>query len=88
MKMTVYIDSFFQVTNIKKNVQNDSSEIEDLLHEMVSKKKVMNKDNSDMNGNDKMKIFTVFIYIEYFLIIIEVEKKCVKFTINRIHQLN
>ena len=86
--MTVYIDSFFQVTNIKKNVQNDSSEIEDLLHEMVSKKKVMNKDNSDMNGNDKMKIFTVFIYIEYFLIIIEVEKKCVKFTINRIHQLN
>ena len=86
--MTVYIDSFFQVSNIKKNVQNDSSEIEDLLHEMVSKKKVMNKDNSDMNGNDKMKIFTVFIYIEYFLIIIEVEKKCVKFTINRIHQLN
>ena len=32
----VNIDVFFSVTNIRTNVQNDSSEFEGLLREMVS----------------------------------------------------
>ena len=34
----VYTDTFFGVTNVRTNVQNDSSEFEELLQEMVSKK--------------------------------------------------
>ena len=42
-RKTVYIHSFFEVINIKKNVQNDSSEFGGLLHEIVPKEPFINQ---------------------------------------------
>ena len=36
-------DVFFSVTNISKNIQNDSSDFEGLIHEMVSQKRFSNQ---------------------------------------------
>ena len=47
----VYTNLFFEVTNIRENVQNDSSEFEGLLHQMVSKKTFMSQDICYINGN-------------------------------------
>ena len=43
---------FFLVTNIRTNVQNDSSEFEGLIHEMVSLKPFSNQEicHIDLNG--------------------------------------
>ena len=45
-------DVFFLVTNIRKNVQNDSSEFEGLIHKMVSQKSFSNQEicHIDLNG--------------------------------------
>ena len=43
----------FSVTNIKANVQNDSSEFEGLLHEMVSQKHLINQEICHINLNAK-----------------------------------
>ena len=37
-------DVFFSVTNIRTNIQNDSSEFEGLLHKMVSQKPFINQE--------------------------------------------
>ena len=71
----IYNDSFFESTNIMKNVQNDSSRFEGSLHEMVSKKPFMNQEISYMNGNGEMKLSTLYAYTKEFLSIIEIEKK-------------
>ena len=44
-------DVFFSVTNIRTNVQNDSSEFEGLLHEMVSQKPFINQETCHNNLN-------------------------------------
>ena len=48
-------DGVFLVTNIRKNVQEDSSEFEALIHEMVSLKLFSNQDTChiDLNGEKK-----------------------------------
>ena len=44
-------DVFFSVTNIRKNVQNDSSEFEGLIQEMVSQKPFSNQYICHINLN-------------------------------------
>ena len=72
---------FFGVTNIRTNVQNDSSEFEGLLHKMVSRKTFTNQEICSINGNGEIKLCTVSAYIKEFLIIVEIEnKKCHRFS--------
>ena len=47
----VNTDIFFEVSNIRTNVQNDSSEFEGLLHKMVSQKPFINQEICHMNFN-------------------------------------
>ena len=56
-------DIFFGVTNIRKNIQNDSLEFEALLHKMVSMKHFMSQEICYINGNDERKLYTVSAYI-------------------------
>ena len=51
----VYTDLFFEVANIRKNVQNYSSEFEGLLHEMMSNKPFMIPDICYINENCERK---------------------------------
>ena len=70
-------DVFFSVTNIRTNVQNDSSEFEGLLHEMVSQKPFINQEICHINLNSEKSICTVSKYRKEFLSIVEIEnKKC------------
>ena len=57
-------DIFFEVTNIRTNVQNDSSEFEGLLNKMVSKKPFMIQVICYINENDKRNLRTVSAYIK------------------------
>ena len=57
-------DTFFEVTNIRKNIQNDSSEFEGLLHKRVSKKPLMSQVICCINGNGERKVCTVSEYIK------------------------
>ena len=68
-------DVFFSVTNIKKNVQNDSSEFEGLIHEMVSQKPFSNQEICHINLNDEKSICTVSTYIKKYLSLVEIENK-------------
>ena len=54
-RKTVNSDMIFRVNNIKTNIQNDSSEFEGLLHEMVAKKPFMIQEICYINGNGKRK---------------------------------
>ena len=71
-------DVFFAVTNISTNVQNDSSEFEGLLQEMVSQKPFINQEICHINLNGEKNICTVSTYIKEFLSIVEIENKNVK----------
>ena len=55
----VFTDSFFEATITRKNVQNDSSEFEGLLHEMMSKEPFINKEMSCINFDGERKLSTV-----------------------------
>ena len=68
----VYTDSFFKVTNIRKNVQNYSSEFDGLIHKMVSKEPFINQEIIYINGKDELELYTVSDYIKYFLSIREI----------------
>ena len=57
-------DMFFAVTNIRTNIQNDTSEFEELLNEMVSKKPFISQEMCHINGNGKRNICTVSAYIK------------------------
>ena len=57
-------DKFFGVTNIRTNVQHDSSYFERLLHKMVSKKLFMRQDICYINVNGERKLCTVSAYIK------------------------
>ena len=48
-----YTDMFFEVSNIRTNVQNDSSEFEGLIHEMVSLKLFSNQEICHIDLNDE-----------------------------------
>ena len=61
---------FFKVTNIRTNIQNDSSEFEGLLREMVPKKPVMSQEICYINWNGEAKLCTVSAYKKEFLIIV------------------
>ena len=74
----VNTDIFFEVSNIRTNVQNDSSEFEGLLQKMVSNKLFMSQEKCYINENGEIKICTVSAYIKEFLRIVEIENK--KFT--------
>ena len=60
----VNTDIFFEVSNIRTNVQNDSSEFEGLLHKMVSQKPFINQDICHVNLNGERSICTVSTYIK------------------------
>ena len=64
---------FCEVTNIRTNVHNYSSEFKALLHKMVSKKPFMIQEIYYMNGNCERKIFTVSQYIKEFFSRVEIE---------------
>ena len=51
-----YTDSFFEATNIRKSVQNDSSEFEGLLHKMVSQKTFISQEMCHINLNGERSI--------------------------------
>ena len=55
----VYTHSFFLSHKYQKNVQNDSSEFEGLLHEIMSKKPFINQEISYINIDDEIKLSTV-----------------------------
>ena len=57
-------DMFSGVTNIRTNVQNDSSEFEMLLQKMVSKKPFMSQEICYINGNGERKLCTVSAHIK------------------------
>ena len=75
----VCTDLFFEVTNIRTNIQNDSSKFEGLLHEMVLKKPFMIQYICYINGN---------VYIKEFLSIVEIENKNVTDDLSGRQQLN
>ena len=50
---------FFEVTNIRTNAKNDSSDFEGLLHKMVSNKPYMRQDVCYIDGNNEGKLCTV-----------------------------
>ena len=49
-------DGIFLITNIRTNVQEDSSDFEALIHEMISLKLFSNQEicHIDLNGEKKM----------------------------------
>ena len=53
---------FFSITNSRTNVRNDSSELEGLLHEMLSQKPFINQDICHINLNGERSIYTVSKY--------------------------
>ena len=59
----VYTDIFFEVTNIRTNGQNDSSEFSGLLNKIVSRKPFMSQDICYNNENGERKWCTVSVYI-------------------------
>ena len=63
----------FSVTNIRTNFQNDSSEFEGLIHEIVSHKSFSNQEICHINLNDEKSICTVSTYIKKYLSIVEIE---------------
>ena len=65
----------FSVTNIKTNVQNDSSEFEGIIHEILSQKPFINQYICHLNLDGEKSICTVSTYIKQFLSIVEIENK-------------
>ena len=57
-------DVFFLVTNIRTNVQEDSSEFERIIHEMVSLKIFSNQEIFHIDLNGEKRICTVSTYIK------------------------
>ena len=57
-------DVFFLVTNIRTNVQENSSEFEGLIHEMVSLKLFSNQEVCHIDLNVEKRICTVSTYIK------------------------
>ena len=84
----VNTDSFYEATNIRENVQNDSSEFEGLLHEMMSKEPFINQEISYINFDGERKLSTVSNFINAFLSINDIENIFFTYAITQIPQLN
>ena len=52
-------DGIFLIANIRKNVQEDYSEFEELIHEMISLELFSNQDICNIDLNGEKRIFTV-----------------------------
>ena len=74
-RKVVNSDVFFAVTNIRTNFQNDSSDFEGLLREMVSPKPFISLEICHINLNGERNICTVSAYIKQFLSIVEIDNK-------------
>ena len=74
-------DDIFLITDIRKNVQEDSSEFEALIHEMISLELFSNQEICHIGLNGEKIICTMSTYIKEYLSIVEIEnKKCQKFS--------
>ena len=72
-------DGIFLITNIRTNVQEDSSEFEALIQEMISSELFSNQEICHIDLNGEKIICTVSTYIKEYLSIVEIEnKKCQK----------
>ena len=70
-------DNIFFITNIRTNVQEDSSEFEALIQETISFEIFSNQEICHINLNGKKRVCTVSTYIKEYLSIVEIEnKKC------------
>ena len=69
-------------------MQNDSSEFEGLLHEMMSKELFINQEISYINFNGERKLSTVSNFMKEFLSINEIENKKCHVCYNTKTQLN
>ena len=61
-RKTVYADSFFEVTHIRKDVQNYSSGFYGLLHEMVSTEQFIKQEISFIKKKSETNCSTVSDY--------------------------
>ena len=68
-RINFHADSFLK-PQISENVQNDSLDFEGLLHEILSKKHLINQEISYIIIGGEMKLSTVFNYTKYFFSII------------------
>ena len=66
---------FFLITNIRKNVQEDYSEFEALIHKIMSLELFSNQEICHIDLNGWKMICTVSTYIKEFLSIVEIENK-------------
>ena len=72
-------DDIFLITNIRTNIQEDSSEFEALIHEIISLKLFNNQEIFHIDLNGEKVICNVSTYIKEYLSIVEIEnKKCQK----------
>ena len=71
-------DDIFLITNIRTNVQEDSSEFEALIQEIISSEIFSNQEIFHIDLNGKKRISSVSTYIKESLSIIEIENKNVK----------
>ena len=67
--------NFFLITNIRTNVQEDSSEFEALIQEMISFELFRNQEICHIDLNGEKRICTVSTYIKEYLSIVEIENK-------------
>ena len=74
-RKVVNSDNIFLLTNIRTNVQEDSSEFEALIQEMISSEIFSNQDICHIDLNGEKRISSVSTYIKESLSIIEIENK-------------
>ena len=79
-------DDIFLITNIRTNVQEDSSEFEAPIHEMISIKIFSNQEICHIDFNVEKRICTVSTYIKEYLSIVEIENKKCQNSLGRKHQ--
>ena len=72
-RKVVNSDNNFLLTNIRTNVQEDSSEFERIIHEMVSLEIFSNQEICHIDFNGEKRICTVSTYIKEYLSIVEIE---------------
>ena len=78
-RKVVNSDNIILLTNIRTNVQEDSSEFEALIQEMISSELFSNQEICHIDLNGETRISSVSTYIKEILSIIEIEnKKCQK----------
>ena len=77
-RKVVNSDNIFLLTNIRTNDQEDSSEFEALIQEMITSELFSNQEICHIDLNGEKIISSVSTYIKESLSIIEIENKNVK----------